>query len=359
MPKAKNKRGQQSAAAPEPSAEDVVLSDIPAPPVTQPMGGGSGPKVVPAVKKLKSLRKNEKWQGCCDVAALSLEGPASIEKLMASNAAASLVQLFHDASPSVRLAATRALINLTLGGDDSQAAHVVRLCPPSTQKSLLIASLAALKQAIDNPPAPKPKKQGAEEEMESGMGESGGMGFDVLNEVEAAEGGSMVEDEALTPELMGECAVEVMQFMSAVGYFSEDCVCNLGADVEVLQALVDCTQMHTVQTKSTTLATASAELLLLFCDENPTALHALNSQISSAHQQILSSTLSSKPVSPSQVLTKVILTGLLLQLHPHMANQVCLTSFSSVFFTCTDGSFFPLSLRRFRRRSRTPCASAW
>eukprot|EP01061_Rhynchopus_euleeides_P018493 TRINITY_DN30617_c0_g1_i1.p1 TRINITY_DN30617_c0_g1~~TRINITY_DN30617_c0_g1_i1.p1 ORF type:complete len:568 (+),score=251.37 TRINITY_DN30617_c0_g1_i1:148-1704(+) len=140
------------------------------------------------------------------------------------------------------------------------------------------------------------------------------------------------EAEVETPQLMGECAIETVQLIAAVAYNVEAVVCQMGADCELLQVLIDCVPMHNVYTKQTTLSIAAAELLLLLCDENPPALHAVSSGISQGHRDALQACVAGNAVSPPQMLTKVVLTGLYLQVQPHQAEQLL----SFVFATVRD-----------------------
>ena len=293
MPKAKRKQKAAEATAAPVGSLDVSVPASSVPDFQQ-------KRTVPAVKKLGSLERNEKWQGCNDIAALALEDGAT-PTLIASGACEKLAVLLHDDSPSVRLASTRALLNLVHTGGVSVADRLSHQVTPDTFKSLLVASLQGLKEALQNPAQ---KVKGDVETANAEVGKN--------------------ETEVKTAALMGECAVDTVQLIGAVGYNVEAVVFALGADVGVLESLIDCTPMHNVQTKQSSLSIAAAELLLILCDEHEKALHTIRNGISAAHQQALQAIVTSDAVSPAHTLMKVVMSGLFLQLYPHSAGQVCI-----------------------------------
>ncbi|KAJ9452205.1 hypothetical protein DIPPA_02552 [Diplonema papillatum] len=264
-------------------------------------------KMVPAVKRLTSDKRNERWQGACDVAALALEKDA-IPTLAACGAVAGLSQLLGDSSASVRLVAVRALENLILNGEAPQAESFLTKHTPATLKALL---KTALEQLASAPPAD------AEKQAKSDKKQGDAAMAAASESTEGLFPGRLDDDDKPEPadaQILGEIAIELVQLVSAAAYFVEAVVDAFSGDAEFLEMLLHCLPMHGVCSSSSTLAIAAAELLLVICEDNDMALHTLRSRVPVTSQKHLIDTLQQPAGTPNQNLVQVTCSGLLRQL---------------------------------------------
>eukprot|EP01064_Diplonema_japonicum_P010477 TRINITY_DN1772_c0_g1_i1.p1 TRINITY_DN1772_c0_g1~~TRINITY_DN1772_c0_g1_i1.p1 ORF type:complete len:651 (+),score=189.52 TRINITY_DN1772_c0_g1_i1:42-1955(+) len=247
-------------------------------------------RTVPAVKKLSHKEKTERWQGCNDVAALALESEA-VAPLLACRTCETLVGLFGDESPSVRLASVRALENLVLSGETEATDKCLTVCSADQLKGFYNTILGKLQTMMA---ATATQEEKGEKKVE----------------------GPPTDDDADTLDMVSDTMIAFIHLLSAVCYFSENVVNNFSHDTELLASLIQCTQISQVESNTHTLSTASSELLLVLCEDNSAALQTITSKISPDHHTLLQQTLNAKPMTPNQVLTQVTLAGVMWQLNP-------------------------------------------
>ena len=268
-------------------------------------------KLLPSVKKLKEERWFTRSVGCRDIASLALEENA-VQPLLQCGTGELLLPLLFDESYTVRLNAIRAMQNLLLGADSN--IYSGNVAAFQQLRSCFGNSLTKLKTAIsENRVDPKNEKPSKKKGME----------------MEVDDETIPQDDVPETINRCGELLTEYLQLLAGFCYYEDSFVQSFSTDVEVLTAVIECTAMHHISSSRSTVAVAAAEFLLLLCDDNQTALQTLQHSISAESQAILTNLFTSPATTPTHILARVIISGVMWQYQGQALRNVCSRFFKS------------------------------